>query len=85
MRIIDRKKNLKERLKMKIEEKLSGIDFSRFSKVQESLLQRINNRRAMENELMNDEELDEVAAARGYVPSPKNNDLIPTKYPPKIN
>ena len=48
---------------MTIEENLMGIDFSKFSKVQDSLLQRINNRRCMEREMMSDEELDEVAAA----------------------
>ena len=48
---------------MTIEENLMGIDFSKFSKVQDSLLQRINNRRRMEREMMSDEELDEVAAA----------------------
>ena len=57
---------------MTIEQELGGIDFSHLSKVRESLLERINNRRAMDrmqndfmrnNEIMSDEELDEVAAA----------------------
>ena len=75
---------------MTIEQELIGIDFSRFSKVQDSLLARINNLRAMKNlkndlmrnvEVMSEEELEEVAAAgnpnlKKY--SPKNN------YPPKL-
>ena len=57
---------------MTIEQELGGIDFSGLSKVRDSLLARINNRRAMErmkndfmrnSEIMSDEELDEVAAA----------------------
>lgn len=57
---------------MTIEQELGGIDFSHLSKVKDSLLERINNRRAMDrmkisfirdSEIMNDEELDEVAAA----------------------
>ena len=68
---------------MTLEQELSGIDFSRFSKVQDSLLARINNLRAMKNfkndfmrnnEVMSDEELEEVAAAG-------NPNLI--KFPPK--
>ena len=58
---------------MTLEEKLMDIDFSRFSKVQDTLLQRINNRRRLERELMNEDELDEVAAA--------GNPLV-KKYPP---
>ena len=58
---------------MTLEEKLMDIDFSRFSKVQDTLLQRINNRRRLERELMDEEELDEVAAA--------GNPLV-KKYPP---
>lgn len=59
---------------MNIEEKLMEMDFYKFSKVQESLLQKINARRARDNELMDLEELDYVAAAG-----------TPTqqKYPPK--
>lgn len=58
---------------MTLEEKLMDIDFSRFSKVQDTLLQRINNRRRLERELMNEDELDEVAAA--------GNPVV-KKYPP---
>ena len=59
---------------MNLEEKLMDIDFSRFSKVQESLLQKINERRARDNEMLDLEELDYVAAAG--TPNLK-------KYPPK--
>ena len=59
---------------MNLEEKLMDIDFSRFSKVQESLLQKINERRARDNEMLDLEELDYVAAAG----SPTTQ-----KYPPK--
>jgi len=59
---------------MSIEEKLMSIDFSKFSKVQDSLLQRINNRRRLELEVMDEDELDEVAAAgiNGGVNKPVN-------------
>ncbi len=75
---------------MTVEQELSGIDFSRFSKVQDSLLARITNLRAMKNlkndfmrnnEVMSDEELEEVAAAGNtnlIKFQPKND------YPPKI-
>ncbi len=46
---------------MKLEEKLMEIDFSRFSKVKDSLLQNILQHR--ESEVMDMEELDYVAAA----------------------
>ena len=61
---------------MNIEEKLMKIDFSRFSKVRESLLQQINERRARDNEMLDLEELDYVAAAG----NPNQQ-----KYPPKKN
>ena len=48
---------------MNLEERLMEIDFSRFSKVQDSLLQKINERRIRDNEIMDIEELDYVAAA----------------------
>ena len=57
---------------MTLEQELSGITFHHLSNVQDSLLARINNLRAMKNfkndfmrntEVMSDEELDEVAAA----------------------
>lgn len=50
---------------MDLEERLMGMDFSQFSNVRESLLAQLIRRRQVdfENELMNDEELDEVAAA----------------------
>ena len=70
------KKFFKELSKMNIEEKLMNIDFSRFSKVQESLLQQINERRARDNEMLDLEELDYVAAAG----NPNQQ-----KYPPKKN
>ena len=59
---------------MNLEEKLAQMDFYKFSKVQESLLERINLRRIKDNELMDMEELDYVAAAGN--PNTK-------KYPPK--
>ncbi len=59
---------------MKLEEKLMKMDFYKFSKVQESLLQRINERRARDNEEMDMDELDYVAAAGN--PNLK-------EYPPK--
>ncbi|MBQ7198054.1 MAG: hypothetical protein IJS29_02205 [Selenomonadaceae bacterium] len=46
---------------MKLEEKLMAIDFSKFSKVKDSLLQEILQRR--QSEIMDMEELDYVAAA----------------------
>ncbi len=75
---------------MTVEQELSGIDFSRFSKVQDSLLARINNLRAMKNfkndfmrntEVMSDEDLEEVAAAGNpnLKKFPPKND-----YPPKL-
>ncbi|MBR5913086.1 MAG: hypothetical protein IKZ58_01805 [Selenomonadaceae bacterium] len=59
---------------MNVEERLTKMDFYKLSKVQESLLQKINVRRARDNELMDLDELDYVAAAG-----------TPTqqKYPPK--
>ena len=48
---------------MTLEDRLMDIDFSKFSKVQDTLLQKINNRRRLERELMDEDELDEVAAA----------------------
>lgn len=48
---------------MNLEEKLMQMDFYKFSKVQESLLQKINERRARDIELLDMEELDYVAAA----------------------
>ncbi|MBQ9487345.1 MAG: hypothetical protein IJU91_06050 [Selenomonadaceae bacterium] len=77
---------------MTVEQELSGIDFSRFSKVQDSLLARINNLRAMKNlkndfmrnnEVMSDEELEEVAAA-GNPNVQKNNYPTKNDYPPKL-
>ena len=59
---------------MKLEEKLMEMDFYKFSKVQESLLQKINERRARDNELLDMEELDYVAAA---------GSLRIKTYPPK--
>lgn len=59
---------------MNVEEKLSQMDFYKFSKVQESLLERINLRRARDNEIMDMEELDYVAAA---------GSLRIKTYPPK--
>ena len=59
---------------MNLEEKLFEMDFYKFSKVQESLLERINQRRIRDNELLEMEELDYVAAAGN--PNIK-------KYPPK--
>ncbi len=63
---------------MKLEEKLMEMDFYKFSKVQDRLLERINLRRARDNEIMEMEELDYVAAAgslriKTYPPkNPKN-------------
>ncbi len=59
---------------MSIEENLMSIDFSKFSKVQDTLLQRILNRRRLEREIMDEDELDEVAAAgiNGGVNKPLN-------------
>ena len=48
---------------MTVEEKLMNVDFSKFSKVQNSLLQRINELRRLDRERMDEYELDEVAAA----------------------
>jgi len=48
---------------MTLEDRLMDIDFSKFSKIQDTLLQKINNRRRLERELMDEDELDEVAAA----------------------
>ena len=59
---------------MKLEEKLMEMDFYKFSKVQESLLQKINALRARDEELMEMEELDYVAAA---------GSLRIKTYPPK--
>ena len=66
-------------IEMTLEEKLMGMDFSRFSKVQASLLDKINMRRQIEieEELMNEEELDLVAAAGTRPISDKQT------YPPK--
>ena len=55
---------------MNVEEKLMDVDFSRFSKVRDSLLQEILQRR--ESEIMDMEELDYVAAAGN--PNVKKND-----------
>ena len=63
---------------MTLEDRLMDIDFSKFSKVQDTLLQKINNRRRLERELMDEDELDEVAAAgiNGGVNKPvKHTDL----------
>jgi len=59
---------------MTLEDRLMDIDFSKFSKVQDTLLQKINNRRRLERELMDEDELDEVAAAgiNGGVNKPVN-------------
>ena len=57
---------------MTVEEKLTDMDFSKFSKVKESLLEKILKN--YDAELMTNDELDEVAAA--------GNPLI-KKYPPK--
>ncbi|MBR4152034.1 MAG: hypothetical protein IKT98_03675 [Selenomonadaceae bacterium] len=47
-----------------LEERLGQIDFSQFSKVKDSLLFRLKlRRRAINEEMMSLEELDEVAAA----------------------
>lgn len=59
---------------MTLEENLMKIDFSRFSKVQDILLQKINERRIRDNEIMDIEELDYVAAA-GTPSMKKNNDF----------
>ena len=76
---------------MTIEQELGGIDFSGLSKVRDSLLARINNRRAMErmkndfmrnSEIMSDEELDEVAAAGN--PAAMNPNAKKDFNPPKI-
>ena len=74
---------------MTLEEKLTEIDFSRFSKVKMSLLEQINERRRMdvESELMDEEELEMVAAA-GTRPVPEKNVYPLTEekiYPPKKN
>lgn len=65
---------------MGVEEKLMEIDFSRFSKVQVSLLDKINQRRQVEieEELMNEEELDLVAAA-GTRPVSDKQTYSPTR------
>lgn len=67
-------------IKMGVEEKLMEIDFSRFSKVQVSLLDKINQRRQVEieEELMNEEELDLVAAA-GTRPVSDKQTYSPTR------
>ena len=57
---------------MTVEEKLTEMDFSKFSKVKESLLEKILKN--YDAELMTEDELDEVAAA--------GNQLI-KKYQPK--
>ena len=58
---------------MTVEEKLTEMDFSKFSKVKESLLEKILKN--YDAELMTDHELDEVAAA--------GNPAAIKKYPPK--
>ena len=60
---------------MNLEEKLMKMDFYKLSKVQESLLKKINERRARDNELLDFEELDYVAAAGN--PNLKN---LPKKF-----
>lgn len=75
---VQKEKFFKELLKMKLEEKLMEMDFYKLSKVQESLLERINQRRARDNELMELEELDYVSAA-GTPNTPNTK-----QYPPKI-
>ena len=58
---------------MTVEEKLGQTDFSQFSKVKDSLLFRLKlRRRAIIEEMMSLEELDEVAAAGN--PNLKNPD-----------
>lgn len=61
---------------MTLEKRLSQIDFSRFSKVKDSLLLRLKLRRRAINEEMSLEELDEVSAA-GKVIKPDDS----KKYP----
>lgn len=59
---------------MTLENSLMKIDFSRFSKVRDSLLQKINERRARESEIMDMQELDYVAAAGN--PNLKKDDKV---------
>ena len=64
---------------MTIEEQLAGVDFSRFSRVKDSLLLKLKLRRAaileQQNEEMSLEELDYVAAAGKYIPPGLTNDF----------
>lgn len=64
---------------MILEERFAQTDFSRFSKVKDSLLLRLKLRRQSLNEEMSLEELDEVAAAG--TPS-KQDDF--KKYSPRV-
>ena len=49
---------------MIVEERLGQVDFSQFSKIKDSLLLKLKlRRRAINEEMMSLEELDEVAAA----------------------
>ena len=63
---------------MTIEERFTQMDFSKFSKVKDSLLLRLKLRRRAINEEMSLDELDTVAAAgnSNYKPDDK-------KYPPR--
>ena len=60
---------------MTIEEKFAQTDFSKFSKVKDSLLLRLKLRRQAINEEMSMEELDEVTAAGTPTKQPKPSDV----------
>lgn len=63
-----------------LEEQLTDVDFSRFSKIKDSLLLKLKLRREAileeQNEEMSLEELDYVAAAGKYIPPDRTNDFI---------
>ena len=65
---------------MTVEERLSNVDFSQFSKVKDSLLLKLKLRREAileeQNEEMSLEELDYVAAAGKDIPPDRTNDFI---------
>ncbi|MBR6888681.1 MAG: hypothetical protein IKN16_09590 [Selenomonadaceae bacterium] len=64
---------------MTMEESFAQMDFSRFSKIKDSLLLKLKLRRRAINEEMSLEELDEVVAAGN--PNLRPDDK---KYPPKV-
>ena len=63
-----------------LEERLSAVDFSQFSKVKDSLLLKLKLQRMAileeRNEELSLEELDLVAAAGKYIPPGLTNDFV---------